>query len=62
MKSARSQKRSLRKKRGIAWLDVCAILTMFGIMVALAWMGWQRSQAGEALRKMPPKTQAVSSP
>ncbi|MES2706415.1 MAG: hypothetical protein V4726_07410 [Verrucomicrobiota bacterium] len=50
----------LRGKRGIAWLDVCAILTMLGIMAALAWMGWQRSQAAKIQKTDPPKAQPVS--
>lgn len=48
MKPGPSQAHSLRRKRGVAWLDICAILTMLGIMAALSWMGWQRSQIADS--------------
>ena len=59
MKSSQPATLFLRGKSGIALLDVCAILTMLGIMAALAWMGWQRAQAAEIQKTDFPKAQPV---
>lgn len=47
-----------RNRRGIAWVEVCLILTLLGVMAALAWLGAQR----ESARKASPRADSAVGP
>lgn len=45
IRTAPNPRNQRRKRRGMAWVEVCLILTLLGVMAALAWLGFERETA-----------------